>query len=544
MTSTSSSDHLLEAVLETNNHLQLGFTSEMRPVLCQLGCWVTREGADNATVIVRPKAAKSKDVPLCLSDPPCAPLPHFHEETSALIRGDFWVIYKLPRVKAKALKRARRSASRAVHLEQKDTSSPKSGGEFISRLTERSQRVQQRILLAREIPGRRARGNNEASLSPGAKRRSCSIMVQHEIHQTVTQASVGGTGANGGTSKPSTTKIGTAITASGRYPVYDGLRSSPPTAGTEPHTWKPYTGPSFDSPPPPEAKDLAQDPYEPEKPSPLLEYATQGRRAAATVVDHRSRPIPIPIRTSSRNQHSKPLQIQSPRVSTVPISPFPPLSPLPSPISTPTQSPPQTPINPNSNNPDSNSPSPNPIYSLAHLAGGRYHYTSPEAQTIFAAVIEHYNSADRARAQLAATPSLTPTGGSLLAFFLLGSGGLHDPLSRGEARRVFRASAPALADLVDEMVDWTGVEEEEDVSFWVEGLGEDEVVRRLWWRFVVEEFLGEGGGRLFGLDWETDYAVETVLDKGIERMRVRRAERRGEEGGRRRRKSVGCLVRK
>ncbi|EAQ92542.1 predicted protein [Chaetomium globosum CBS 148.51] len=288
----------------------------MRPVLCQLGCWVTREGADNATVIVRPKAAKSKDVPLCLSDPPSAPLPHFHEETSALIRGDFWVIYKLPRVKAKALKRARRSASRAVHLEQKDTSSPKSGG----------------------------------------------------------------------------------------------------------------------------------------------------RRAAATVVDHRSRPIPIPIRTSSRNQHSKPLQIQSPRVSTVPISPFPPLSPLPSPISTPTQSPPQTPINPNSNNPDNNSPSPNPdpIYSLAHLAGGRYHYTSPEAQTIFAAVVEHYNSADRARAQLAATPSLTPTGGSLLAFFLLGSGGLHDPLSRGEARRVFRASAPALADLVDEVVDWTGVEEEED----------------------------------------------------------------------------------
>ncbi|KAH6649981.1 hypothetical protein F5144DRAFT_554874 [Chaetomium tenue] len=128
MTSTSS-HHLLEAVLETNNHLELGFTREMRPVVCKLGCWVSHEGADNATVIVRPKAAKSKDVRSCSTDSSCAPLPHFHEETGALIRGDFWVLYQLPRVKARALKRARRSASRAVHLEQKNTSLPKGRAE-------------------------------------------------------------------------------------------------------------------------------------------------------------------------------------------------------------------------------------------------------------------------------------------------------------------------------------------------------------------------------------------------------------------------------
>lgn len=519
MTPTSSS-LLLDAVLDANNHLQLRFTREMHPILSESSCRVSSESADDATVTVRSEAAKSNEVGFCSTGSPCTPLPHFHEETCAYIRGHFWVVGQLPSAKAKALKMARRTASRAVPLEQKDASSPESQGQFLSQLRKQRHGVQQRMLQALKTPYRRTTGSNEARLSPAVRRRSFLAMAQHEIHQDTTSS----TSSNNDTPKPSSTNIGLAVTTSARYPVYDGLRSSPPITRAGPHTFKPYTGPFF-SPPPsssepedgskhwyvaeqpspqpsPPPEDGSEYSYTAGQPSPLLQYATIGRRAIATVIDHNARPIPIPPRTSSLNRASTPRH--SLRLSTAgrrPISSFPPLPPLPSPIASPSPEP-------------TSNPSPSPSPSPPHTPNNNHyhhhnHHRPPSPSTSPFPPLHHYTTpaalghltAIKAHLELLTTGPSSLTPAELLASLLF---------RWPETRRGFRASHPGLANLVDETIDWVGVEgefaegEEGDGEGEGEG-GEKSFVRR-WERRLVEEWLWEGGGRVFG-GWEWEVAV-------------------------------------
>ncbi|KAH6845202.1 hypothetical protein B0I37DRAFT_416751 [Chaetomium sp. MPI-CAGE-AT-0009] len=222
----------------------------MHPVLSQLRCWVSSKDA-----------AKSEDGNFSSAGPLCTPLPHFYEETWAYIRGNIWIVNTLPGVKIKALKLAQQSSSRAVPLrQQKNARSPQGRAELLSRLRERSQKIQQRMLLALKPPCRRATGNSKSGLSLAANRRSFTVMVQHEIHQVVTEASTSGTSATGETlTSSSSVNSGIARTTSTPYPVYDGLRSSPFAAGTSPHTWKPYTGPFFSPQPSPEPEVEEED---------------------------------------------------------------------------------------------------------------------------------------------------------------------------------------------------------------------------------------------------------------------------------------------
>ncbi|KAK3301152.1 uncharacterized protein B0H64DRAFT_429075 [Chaetomium fimeti] len=234
----------------------------MHPVLCQLRCWASSDDTDDATVIGQPEATKFEGVNFSSARPLCAPLPHFYEETWAYIRGNIWVINKLPGVKIKALKLAQQSPSRAAPVkQQKNASSSQSRAEFLSWLRERSQKIQQRMLLALKTPRRRATGDGKASLSLAVKRRSFQILVQHEIDQIVTKASTRRTSATSETLKPSPGAIGIAMTTPDHYLVYDGLRSSPPTTRTSPHTWKSYTGPFSSPQPAKEADDVSEDAY-------------------------------------------------------------------------------------------------------------------------------------------------------------------------------------------------------------------------------------------------------------------------------------------
>jgi hypothetical protein len=137
--------------------------------------------------------------------PSSSPLPHFHEETLAYISGDLAVLDLLPAVKVCALRKAKRSRTRAV------------------------------------LPSK------EKELEKVTDTPTFRVMTQPEIHLVAAQAA-----ASRGRVEDTTSRspLNDTITAKrqGSCPVYDGLRSSPPMNLTpNPHVLKIYNGPYFDA---------------------------------------------------------------------------------------------------------------------------------------------------------------------------------------------------------------------------------------------------------------------------------------------------------
>ncbi|KAL2178681.1 uncharacterized protein P884DRAFT_298635 [Thermothelomyces heterothallicus CBS 202.75] len=195
------------------------------------------------------------------TDVPYRILPHFHEETKAYLKGNTEVLDRLPAVKAKALERANLSVPNmtlGTTEAQGNAGSARLRVATFSRLRERWREARGRVLHASGAPGQPTSRRRAREAAPSA-----AGLADHKPRSIESR------------------NINTAtLVTPGRYPVYDGLRSSPPFAGTGAHSWKLYTGPYFDTQSPQKSKkksSLENLESEIQQPSPRLELVAKAR---------------------------------------------------------------------------------------------------------------------------------------------------------------------------------------------------------------------------------------------------------------------------
>jgi hypothetical protein len=139
--------------------------------------------------------------------------PHFYEETLAYISGDLDVIDLLPAVKASALRKAKRSRTRAVLPSKEKKLDKVVGRPTITVMTS-----------------------------------TFTVMTRPEISPAAAQAAASRARVEGTTSRSPLRNATITTKSQGTYPVYDGLRSSPHTnLTTNPHVWKIFKSPFLDA---------------------------------------------------------------------------------------------------------------------------------------------------------------------------------------------------------------------------------------------------------------------------------------------------------
>ncbi|KAL2171887.1 hypothetical protein VTG60DRAFT_1274 [Thermothelomyces hinnuleus] len=238
----------------------------MNRVLSSLGCLVALREPRETTgkAMTRRKAGgvsctrddSGTDVPYRI-------LPHFHEETKAYLRGNTEVLNRLPAVKAKALERANQSVGTPNATgDNRSAGQCRVGSAPGSDICPAERAVagsaRGRVLHASGATGQQTSRRRARGAAPSA-----AGLADHKPQSIESR------------------NLNTAtLVTPGRYPVYDGLRSSPPFAGTGAHGWKLYTGPCFDTQLPRKSKkksSLENLESEIEQPSPRLELVTKAR---------------------------------------------------------------------------------------------------------------------------------------------------------------------------------------------------------------------------------------------------------------------------
>ncbi|AEO54169.1 hypothetical protein MYCTH_2123045 [Thermothelomyces thermophilus ATCC 42464] len=234
----------------------------MNRVLSSLGCLVAlREPRETTgkTTTRREAGGVSCTRDDSGTDVPYRILPHFHEETKAYLRGNTDVLDRLPAVKATALERANRSVPQmplGTTEAQGNAGSARLRAATFARLRERWREARGGVLHASGATGQPTSRRRARGAAPSA-----AGLADHKPQSIESR------------------NLNTAtLVTPGRYPVYDGLRSSPPFAGA--HSWKLYTGPCFDTQSPRKSKkksSLENLESEIEQPSPRLELVTKAR---------------------------------------------------------------------------------------------------------------------------------------------------------------------------------------------------------------------------------------------------------------------------